>query len=96
MVVFGERLKALRKQAGYTQQQLADKIWVTKATISYYELSEHTPSPEILVKLAAAFHVSTDYLLGLEGKRRYIDVTDLTDEEIDLLEHTIRVLRSKR
>ncbi|MBQ8926663.1 MAG: helix-turn-helix transcriptional regulator [Oscillospiraceae bacterium] len=95
MVNFSERLKKLRKEAGYTQQQLADRIWVTKATISYYELSEHTPSPEILVKLAAAFHVTTDYLLGLEEKGLHLDVSDLPAEDIELLEHTIRVLRNK-
>ena len=95
MVNFGERLKKLRKQAGYTQKQLAEKIWVTKTSISYYELSERTPSPEILVKLAVAFHVTTDYLLGLEEERRYLDVSDLSEEDIALLEHMASTLRKK-
>lgn len=95
MVDFSIKLKELRLNAGLTQQQLADRIWVTKATISYYELSERDPSPEILIKIAKAFHVTTDYLLGLEDKQRYIDVTDLEDDEIDLLQHTINILRKK-
>lgn len=93
MVQFGEKLKELRKKTGMTQQQLADRIWVTKATISYYEQSECSPSPEILVKLAKTFHVTTDYLLGLEDKQHYLDVSDLSEEEIDLLQHTIDILR---
>ena len=67
MVDFGARLKALRQESGYTQQQLAEKLCVTKAVVSYYELQERYPSPEILIKLASIFHVSTDYLLGLEN-----------------------------
>lgn len=95
MVNFGERLKELRQSAGLTQKQLADKIWVTKATISYYEQSERNPSPEILVKLATAFHVSTDYLLGINDKQFSLDVSDLLPEDIELLQHTIIVLRQK-
>ena len=95
MVNFGERLKELRQAAGLTQKQLADKIWVTKASISYYEQSERNPSPEVLMKLANAFHVTTDYLLGIEDKQIYIDVSDLLPEDIKLLQHTITVLRQK-
>lgn len=95
MVDFGKRLKELRQGAGLTQQQLAERIWVTKASISYYELSERDPSPEILVKIAKAFHVTTDYLLGLENKQQLLDVNDLFEEDIELLNHTIEILRKK-
>lgn len=85
VIDFGKRLKELRQNAGLTQKQLAEKIWVTKATISYYELSERNPSPEILIKIAKTFHVTTDYLLGLEDKRQYLDVSNLSDEDVGLL-----------
>lgn len=96
MVDFGNRLKELRLNAGLSQKQLADKLWITKATVSYYELSERNPSPEILIKIAKVFHVTTDYLLGIEDKQKYLDVRDLTDDEIDLLQHTINVIRKNR
>ena len=96
MVEFGNRLKELRLNAGLSQKQLADKLWITKATVSYYELSERNPSPEILIKIAKVFHVTTDYLLGIEDKQKYLDVSDLTDDEIDLLRHTINVIRKNR
>lgn len=95
MVDFGERLKELRKNAGLTQLQLAEKIWVTKATISYYEQSERNPSPEILKKLADVFHVTTDYLLGIESKQQFLDVSDLPAEDIELLESIVNNLRKK-
>ncbi|MCR4644784.1 MAG: helix-turn-helix domain-containing protein [Oscillospiraceae bacterium] len=96
MVDFGAKLKKLRMDAGMTQQQLAEKIWVTKTSISYYELSDRMPSPEVLVKLAAAFHVTTDYLLGLEEKKKYLDVSDLPEEDIALLEQMAARLRTLR
>lgn len=95
MVQFGQKLKELRKKAGLTQKQLADRVWTSKATISYYERSSCDPSPEILIKLAKVFHVTTDYLLGSEEKKQYLDVSDLTETDIDLLQHTIDVLRKK-
>ncbi len=94
MVDFGNKLKELRKQAGLTQKQLGDKIKVTKSVISYYELQERYPSPEILIKLAKTFHVTTDYLLGLENKQT-LDISGLSDEDVQLLQHTISVLQSK-
>lgn len=96
MQSFGQRLKALRLKAGLTQQQLAERIWVSKAAISNYELFERTPSPEILVKLSRVFHVSTDYLLGLDCEKMTLDVTGLKAEDIEFIEHTIEFLRSKR
>lgn len=94
MVDFGNKLKELRKQAGLTQKQLGDKIKVTKSVISYYELQERYPSPEILIKLAKTFHVTTDYLLGLENKQT-LDISGLSDEDVQLLQHTISILQSK-
>lgn len=92
---FGKRVKELRQRAGLTQQQLAERVLVSKAAISNYELYERNPSPEILIKLARVFHVSTDYLLGIEEKIQVLDVSDLTDEDVELLEQTATLLRKK-
>lgn len=89
MVDFGTTLKELRQSAGLTQKQLAEKLWLSKATVSYYEQSLRYPSPEILVKLSNVFHVSTDYLLGIEDKKQTLDVTGLPDEDIRFLEDAV-------
>lgn len=94
MVDFGEHLKKLRQKAGLTQKQLAERLWISKATVSYYEQSLRCPSPEILIKLSKIFHVSTDYLLGIEDKKQTLDVTDLSQEDIKLLEDIITRLRN--
>ena len=94
MVDFGNTLKKLRQQAGMSQQQLADKLRVTKSVISYYELQERYPSPEVLLKLARIFHVSTDYLLGIDHTNT-LDLTGLTEEDIVILKQLIELLRQK-
>lgn len=94
MVDFGSTLKELRIQANLTQKQLANRIGVTKSVISYYELQERYPSPEVLIKLANIFHVSTDYLLGRKTNQT-LDISGLNDEDIQLIQHLINVLTSK-
>lgn len=95
MVDFGTTLKELRRRAGMTQKELADRLWLSKATVSYYEQSLRYPSPEILVKISGVFHVSTDYLLGLEEKKQTLDVTDLPEEDIEFLKNAVELLRKK-
>jgi transcriptional regulator with XRE-family HTH domain len=92
---FGEVLKELRQQAGMTQKQLADRLWLSKATVSYYEQAVRYPSPEVLIKLSRVFHVSTDYLLGIEDKKQVIDVSGLKNEDIEFLENAAALLREK-
>lgn len=91
-VDFGDRLKKLRKESGLTQAQLGERIGVTKSVISFYELLERSPSPGVLIKLAEVFHVTTDYLLGIE-RRRMIDISDLSDEQVQLIEALLRQMR---
>ncbi len=94
MVNFGQTLRNLRTSAGMTQAELAKQLNITKSVVSYYELQERIPSPEILIKLATIFHVTSDYLLGIEHKR-VIDVSGLTDEDMQFLMITIDTLRRK-
>ncbi len=94
MVNFGERLKSLRQGLGITQTELARRLNVTKSVVSYYELQERMPSPEIMMRLADIFHVTTDYLLGLEHKK-LLDVSDLDDDDVHFLHIAIETLRKK-
>ena len=92
---FGKRLKELRTKSALTQAQLASQIGVTKSVISFYELQERSPSPEVLIKLASVFRVSTDYLLGLE-EHKTIDVTGLSEEDVILLRTLAERLRNRK
>ena len=91
---FGTTLKDLRTQSDLTQQQLADLLGITKSTVSYYEKGDRTPSPEILIQLASIFHVSTDYLLGIE-KTSYLDTQGLTEDDVRILRYLKEYLHIK-
>lgn len=90
MVGLSGRIKQLRKAAGLTQKELAERVGVTVATISAIETDIRKPSFDVLIKLAMYFHVSTDYLLGVGGQSvlhsgETLDVSNLTNDQIDLL-----------
>ena len=61
-MTLGEKLQALRKQAGLSQEALAGKVNVTRQTISKWELNLSTPELGILVRLSELYGVSMDYL----------------------------------
>lgn len=63
--MLGERLLELRKEAGLTQDDLADILFINKHSISSYERNINEPPDAIKIQLAAYFHVSVDYLLGI-------------------------------
>lgn len=58
------RLKALRKERGYNQQQMATILGITQPTLSNWESGKFELDNASLMKLADFFNVSTDYLLG--------------------------------
>ncbi|MDY4214547.1 MAG: helix-turn-helix transcriptional regulator [Eubacteriales bacterium] len=66
MHTFPERLKDLRDRLGYTQSDLAKKLSITRASVNAWEMGISAPSTSWLVELSNLFHVTTDYLLGLD------------------------------
>jgi transcriptional regulator with XRE-family HTH domain len=68
---FGARLVELRKAAGFTQQELAQELDVSRRMIAYYEGETEHPPTTILPRLAQALGVSADELLN-GGCRREV------------------------
>lgn len=70
------RLKDLRGDHDYTQQQIADAIGITQRKYSYIETGVQQLTAEVLVSLARFYGVSVDYLLGeTDEPRRYPEST---------------------
>ena len=63
-VLFGDRLRALRKRAGMTQEAVAQHLSIHRTAYTKYETSGVTPDPQGLILLANLFGVSVDYLVG--------------------------------
>ena len=85
MATFAERIRALRKQSDMTQEEVADRLNVTKQTISQYERGLRRPDMESLEEISEFFNVSTDYLLGK---------SDITIQIVD--EEDLAILRDKQ
>lgn len=62
--MLGEKLLKLRKKFGYSQQELADKLSVTRQTISNWECGQGAPTIDKAMELAAIFGISLDDLVG--------------------------------
>lgn len=80
------KLKMMRKRKGFTQQQLADKLGVTRSTISNYEIGRRRPSVSEIIKLTEIFGVNLDFL-GVVTKDEVFDLlcrakTVFANEEI--------------
>lgn len=89
---FGDNLKALRKKRNLTQSELGSNIGLSKAVISKYENGLGYPTFDVLIRFANFFGVTTDYLLGVEHGKT-IDVTGLTEQQIDILHYLIAEFR---
>lgn len=76
MKINQNRLKDLREDHDYTQQQIADAIGITQRKYSYIETGVQQLTAEVLVSLARFYGVSVDYLLGeTDEPRRYPEST---------------------
>lgn len=62
--MLGEKLTALRKKQGYSQQELADMISVTRQTISNWECGQGAPALDKALELAQIYKISLDDLAG--------------------------------
>ena len=63
---FNEKLIELRKKEGLSQEQLGNKVNVSRQTVSKWELGETTPELEKLMELSKVFNISIDKLVGKE------------------------------
>lgn len=64
----GEKLKEARENANLSQQDVADKLNVSRQTISKYELNINEPDLETLKELSYLYQVDINYLLGMDTK----------------------------
>lgn len=80
---FGETLQKLRKQKGWSQEELAERLELTRQTVSKWELEQSTPDLDYIVALCDLFQVSADYLIrGKEYAAEGQETVPAKNEEI--------------
>lgn len=80
---FNTNLKKIRKSLNLTQGKLAQIIKVSQRTISHYENGDSEPELIIICRLADAFNISIEQLLGYDASSdpdRYVELRGLTHE----------------
>ena len=103
------RLKDLRKEAGLSQYELADKIKLSRSLLANYEQGRREPDYSTLVLLSEFFHVSADYIIGVtnirgrlsneEEEKKFTDVlgdiSNLSRESFEDLRRYMSLLKLK-
>jgi transcriptional regulator with XRE-family HTH domain len=84
--MFGERLRELRIEHGYTMEEVGRRIGVKKSSYASYESKYRQPPLEKLKNFSKLYGVSVDYILGLSDERN-------TDESVQLLVKELLVKR---
>lgn len=59
---WNEKIKKIRNDSGMTQQQLSEKLGVSRGTLANWELGRREPSADVFMRYAEMFNVSLDYL----------------------------------
>lgn len=106
MADFHTNLKLLRNEKDLSQQELADKLKISKSSINMYERGERQPNFETLELIADFFNVDIDYLLGRTYKTTKIinphtiaahfDGDEYTKEELEEIKKFAEFVKTKR
>ncbi len=86
-IEFGNRLQELRKSHGYSQEELADKLEVSRQAVSKWECGEASPDTDNLIELARIYNISLDELVGnrapVKEEKECARACEKEDEDID-------------
>lgn len=91
-----KRLQMARINSNLSRKQVAELLNVSESLIGLYESGNRQPSLTSLIKLASAYKVTTDYLLGCESQdKNSLSLTGLTDKQIQALTLTLQCFRNQ-
>ena len=93
--MIAERIKTLRVSNNLTQSALAKKLNVTRSSVNAWEMGISVPSTSLIVDIARLFHVSTDYLLGIDSTSS-LDLSGLNDREVMLVYELVEYFKSTK
>jgi transcriptional regulator with XRE-family HTH domain len=104
-LMFGQRLKELRKEKKLTAKQFGEKFNLAESTISGYETGARKPDIELVRSFANFFEVTSDYLLGISDMRNPLQdlaahrsdnhMDDLPEEARKEVDNFIGYIRNK-
>lgn len=82
--MIGDTIRSLREQAGYSQAGLAKKLGVTRSSVNAWESGLSAPTAVYIIELSKLFHVSSDFVLGLDNTMQ-LNLSEFSEEEVRIL-----------
>ena len=89
--MFSENLKTLRKQKGFSQEELASRLHVVRQTISKWEKNLSVPDADTLIRLAEILEVSVSELLGSKIETKNGNVTNDVAEQLSRINEQLAI-----
>lgn len=89
-----DKIKYLRDKHGMTQTALAKKLGISRSAVNSWEMSLSLPSLANIIEMTRIFNVTADYILNLSNQVT-LDITDLDNEERELVFKLVDCLRNK-
>ena len=86
----GKNILEARKKSGLSQEQLGEKVNVTRQTISNWELDETSPNPEQLKLLSKALNISVDDLIDNDLQNVVLSKVKLTEKQTKSIKKTLK------
>ena len=86
-MILADKIIALRKKEGLSQEELADKLGVSRQSVSKWEMAQSTPDLNRILKMSELFGVSTDYLLKEDAELPEPAPTEEQPETVPPLTH---------
>lgn len=86
----GQRIREARESAGFTQENLAEAVGVSRTAVARWESDDIEPKLQNLISIAELLHVSTDFLFGI---RNNSNVSDLSDDAAAALNQFIAAVK---
>ena len=77
-----DRIQYLRKQKGYSQEELADKVGVSRQAVSKWESEQTTPDLEKVIAMSELFEVTTDYILKGDRKSTRLNSSHIEESRM--------------
>ena len=91
IIKIGEKINELRNKNNITQLALAKELGVSRSSVNAWEMGISMPTIDRLIDIAEYFHVSVDYLLGLND-RLTIDISSLNEKEKTMIYNLIEII----
>ena len=89
-----DTIRELRERTGLSQSALAKRVGVTRSAVNAWEMGLSIPTTQYVAELAQLFHVSADYMLGLD-RVESIYIGNLSDEEKHILYSLLNYFHEK-